>query len=44
MAPVGIIIITYNSAAEVGACLDAVLRIEADVVVVDNASSDGTGD
>ena len=42
MADIGILIVTYNSAAEIGACLDAVLRTQTDVVVVDNASSDGT--
>ena len=40
MAPVGIIIITYNSAHEIGPCLDAALATGSDVVVVDNASSD----
>lgn len=44
MAPVGIIIITYNSAAEIGACLDALRGVGADLLVVDNASSDGTLD
>jgi GT2 family glycosyltransferase len=38
----GIVIVTYNSAAEIGACLDAALRTGAEIVVVDNASSDGT--
>lgn len=42
MAPVGIIIITYNSAREIGPCLDAALATGADIVVVDNASSDAT--
>ena len=42
MSDIGIIIVTYNSAAEIGACLDAALLSGADVVVVDNASSDGT--
>src|SRR5690349_16561348 len=42
MAPVGIIIVTYNSAGEIGACLDALSAREADIVVVDNASLDGT--
>jgi len=42
MATIGIIIVTYNSAAVIGACLDAALRSGAEVVVVDNASSDGT--
>jgi GT2 family glycosyltransferase len=44
MAPVGIIIITYNSVAEIGACLDALHDVEADVVVIDNASRDETVD
>ncbi len=42
MSDIGIIIVTYNSAAEIGACLDAALASGADIVVVDNASSDGT--
>ena len=42
MAPVGIIIVTYNSAEEIGACLDALAGKDADVVVVDNASFDNT--
>jgi len=42
MSDIGIIIVTYNSAAEIGACLDAALPTGAEVVVVDNASSDGT--
>jgi N-acetylglucosaminyl-diphospho-decaprenol L-rhamnosyltransferase len=42
MAPVGIIIITYNSGNEIGACLDAALVTGSEIVVVDNASSDGT--
>jgi len=42
MAEIGIVIVTYNSAAEIGACLDAALRTGAEIVVVDNASSDGT--
>jgi len=42
MAEIGIIIVTYNSAAEIGACLDAALPTGAEIVVVDNASSDGT--
>jgi GT2 family glycosyltransferase len=40
MAEIGIIIVTYNSANEIGPCLDAALRSGADLVVVDNASSD----
>jgi GT2 family glycosyltransferase len=42
MAAIGIVIITYNSAAEIGASLDAALETGADVVVVDNASLDAT--
>ena len=42
MSEIGLIIVTYNSAAEIGACLDAALPTGAEIVVVDNASSDGT--
>ena len=42
MAEIGIVIVTYNSEAHIGACLDSALRSGADVVVVDNGSSDGT--
>src|SRR6266849_3360056 len=42
MPAVGIVIVTYNSEAEVGPCLDAAMATDAEVVVVDNASSDGT--
>ena len=39
----GIVVITYNSAGLIGRCLDACLRVEgAEVVVVDNGSTDGT--
>jgi N-acetylglucosaminyl-diphospho-decaprenol L-rhamnosyltransferase len=47
MARVGIVIVTYNSAAEIGGCLDALANLapsEAEVLVVDNASSDATLD
>jgi N-acetylglucosaminyl-diphospho-decaprenol L-rhamnosyltransferase len=37
-----IIIVTYNSGKEIAACLDAALASGAEVIVVDNASSDGT--
>jgi GT2 family glycosyltransferase len=40
--PIGIVIVTYNSAAEIGDCLDAAMSTGAEVVVVDNGSSDGT--
>jgi hypothetical protein len=42
MADIGIIIVTYNSAAEIGPCLDAAIATGAEIVVVDNASSDAT--
>jgi hypothetical protein len=42
MAEIGIIIVTYNSEAQVGPCIDAVLPSGADIVVVDNASHDGS--
>ena len=42
MRSIAIIIVTYNSAAEIGACLDAALASGAEIVVVDNASSDST--
>lgn len=42
MAEIGIIIVTYNSASEIGPCLDAAARTGAEIVVIDNASSDGT--
>jgi GT2 family glycosyltransferase len=42
MPEVGIVIVTYNSEGEIGPCLDAVLPLDAEVVVVDNASVDGT--
>jgi GT2 family glycosyltransferase len=42
MSDIGIIIVTYNSAAEIGECLDAALASGAEIVVVDNASVDRT--
>ncbi len=42
MAQIGIVIVTYCSEAEIGPCLDAALRTGAEIVVVDNASRDGT--
>ena len=42
MPDIGIVIVTYNSQEHIGPCLDAALRSGAEVVVVDNASSDGT--
>lgn len=38
----GIVIVTHNSQAEIGACLDAAMASGAEVVIVDNASQDGT--
>ena len=42
MSEIGIVIVTYFSEREIGACLDAALASGAEVVVVDNASGDGT--
>src|SRR5579871_3634654 len=42
MAEIGIVIVTYNSAAVIGACLEAAAQSRAEIVVVDNASVDGT--
>jgi N-acetylglucosaminyl-diphospho-decaprenol L-rhamnosyltransferase len=42
MPSIGIIVVTYNSAAVIGACLDSALASGAEIIVVDNASSDGT--
>src|SRR5437667_6354242 len=39
---VGIVIVTYNSEAEIGPCLEAALATGAEVIVVDNASADDT--
>jgi N-acetylglucosaminyl-diphospho-decaprenol L-rhamnosyltransferase len=45
MARVAIVVVTHNSAAEIGGCLDALARVaDAEVIVVDNASSDPTTD
>jgi len=47
MARVAIVIVTYNSAAEIGGCLDALAGLsenDAEVLVVDNGSADGTRD
>jgi hypothetical protein len=42
-ARIAIVIVTYNSCAEIGACLDALAPREGlEIVVVDNASSDCT--
>ena len=42
MKGIGAVIVTYNSEGEIGPCLDAVLSRVESVIVVDNASSDGT--
>src|SRR5712692_10276389 len=42
MPDVGIVIVTHNSGEEIGACLDAAMRTGAEIVVVDNASDDGS--
>ncbi|MGI8989444.1 MAG: glycosyltransferase family 2 protein [Bryobacteraceae bacterium] len=44
MDRVGIVIVTFNSEAEIGPCLDSAQRTGAEIVVVDNASQDGTRD
>lgn len=42
MAECGVVIVTYNSQTEIAACLDAILPLDVNVVIVDNASKDGT--
>jgi N-acetylglucosaminyl-diphospho-decaprenol L-rhamnosyltransferase len=42
MSDIGIVIVTYNSQEHIGPCLDAALPTGARIVVVDNASQDGT--
>ena len=42
MSEIGIVIVTFNSAPEIGPCLDAAMRTGAEIAVVDNASSDAT--
>jgi N-acetylglucosaminyl-diphospho-decaprenol L-rhamnosyltransferase len=42
MSATGIVIVTWNSGEEIGACLDAARRTGAEIVVVDNASEDHT--
>ena len=41
-AAIGIVVVTYNSESHIGACLEAAAEAGAEVVVVDNASQDGT--
>jgi N-acetylglucosaminyl-diphospho-decaprenol L-rhamnosyltransferase len=40
MPDIGIVIITYNSGKHIDECLDAAMRTGAEIVVVDNASTD----
>jgi GT2 family glycosyltransferase len=42
MADIGVVIVAYNSADHIGSCLAALRATGADVVVVDNSSSDET--
>ena len=42
MIEAAIVIVTHNSAEEIGPCLDAALPTGAEVIVVDNGSLDGT--
>jgi hypothetical protein len=42
MPEAGIVIVTHESEAEIGACLDCALPTGAEIVVVDNASTDRT--
>jgi GT2 family glycosyltransferase len=42
MSTIGAVIVTHNSESEIGACLDALSGAGCRIVVVDNASSDGT--
>ena len=44
MTGVGIVIVTYNSRAEIGACLAAAAGRADEIVVVDNGSTDGTAE
>ena len=44
MRDIGIVIVTCNSAAVIGPCLDAAICSGAETVVIDNASVDGTPD
>jgi len=42
MSRCSVIVVTYNSAAAIGACLEALAREDCEIVVVDNASQDAT--
>lgn len=41
---ISVIIVTYNSRAHIARCLDSLQGLRAEIVVVDNASSDGTAE
>lgn len=42
MKTLGVVIVTHNSESVIGECLKSLEQVEADIVVVDNASSDRT--
>ena len=42
MRDIGIVIVTYNSGAEIDSCLNAAIPTGAEIVVVDNCSGDNT--
>lgn len=42
MCEAAIVVVTHESATEIGACLDRAQRTRAEIVVVDNASTDST--
>jgi GT2 family glycosyltransferase len=42
MSDIGIVVVTHNSEAHIGPCLDAILPTGAEIVVVDNQSADRT--
>ncbi len=42
MQSLGVVIVTHNSELEIGSCLDALRETGSQVLVVDNASADGT--
>jgi N-acetylglucosaminyl-diphospho-decaprenol L-rhamnosyltransferase len=42
MAAIGILIVTHNSEYEIGNCLEAAAKTGAEILVVDNGSTDGT--
>jgi GT2 family glycosyltransferase len=42
MKSLGVVVVTHNSEAVIGRCLDSLRQVDAEIVVVDNASADGT--